>query len=326
MQIANRLIVIGTSTGGLNALHWLLAKLPSGLKATVLVVVHTSPSEDTLLDILSRHTQLPIRYAKDKDQLTAGVVLLAPPNRHMRIESRQIRIAYGPKENFVRPAIDPLFRSAAIECQHHVIGVSLPGDLEDGRVGMEAIKHYGGITLAQDPLETNNPFLENQAKGRVHIDYWLPVSQLATQLVSLVDEPIEDTAAHEVSKWLAIEEKASRQKSFSIEDLQKIGFPSPYGCPECHGVLYELRRGLPLRFRCHTGHTYTAKLLAGYQGRVAEEALWAAIRAFDEQETLNRRMAEQAANTEQVQHYRDIFNKAQINSARLREIILSLTP
>ncbi|MBW5415856.1 chemotaxis protein CheB [Pseudomonas sp. MAG002Y] len=322
MESVDRLIVIGASSGGFNALHWLLAKLPPDLKAGVLVVVHMSPNEQALLDVLSQHCELPIRYAKDMDPLAQGEILLAPPDRHMRVENKKTRIVYGPKENFERPSIDPLFRSAAIEFRENVIGVTLPGDMEDGVLGMEAIKCHGGITLAQDPLEAVSPFMVNNRLDPTYIDYWLPVNQLADKLVSLTYEAVEPS--QQKVAWLATEDQVSKQRSSGIPGLETIGAPSPFSCPECHGVLYEIKQNGLFHFRCHTGHSYSAEILSKSQERLAEEAMWTATRVYDEKEALHIRLAEHARKSGQKecceQHLQEAA-KARSCSARLREMI-----
>jgi two-component system chemotaxis response regulator CheB len=323
METVERVVVIGTSAGGFNALHWLLAKLPPDLNACVLVVVHMSPNEQALLDILSQHTQLPIRYAKDMDPIAQGEILLAPPDRHMRIEHKKVRVVYGPKENFERPSIDPLFRSAAIEFRERVVGVTLPGDLDDGVLGMEAIKCHGGTTLAQDPLEAVSPFMVSNRLDHTHVDYWLPVNQLATQLIDLVSEEIKQFSQEGVASIKA-EDQVSKQRSSGIPGLESIGAPSPFACPECQGVLYEIKQNELFHFRCHTGHAYSAELLAKSQKRLAEEALWTAIRVFDEKEELHLRLAEYAKTNGQTACYekhREYAENARRSSARLREMI-----
>ena len=322
MESVDRLIVIGASSGGFNALHWLLAKLPPDLKASVLVVVHISPNEPALLDILSQHTQLPIRYAKELDPLVQGEILLAPPDRHMRVENRKIRIVYGPKENFERPSIDPLFRSAAIEFRENVIGVTLPGDMEDGVLGMEAIKCHGGITLAQDPLEAVSPFMVNNRLDHTYVDYWLPVNQIAEKLVSLTHETVEPSQQN--VDWIATEDQVSKQRSSGIPGLSSIAESSSFGCPECRGVLFEIKQNGPFHFRCHAGHSYSAEILSKSQERLAEEAMWSATRVFDEKEALHLRLAEQAKKSDQPENYerhRREAGKARQCSARLREMI-----
>jgi len=322
MESVDRLIVIGASAGGFNALHWLLAKLPADIKAGVLVVVHMSPNEQALLDILSQHTQLPIRYAKELDAIVQGEILIAPPDRHMRVENRKIRIVYGPRENFERPSIDPLFRSAAIEFRENVIGVTLPGDMEDGVLGMEAVKCHGGITLAQDPLEAVSPFMVNNRLDHTHVDHWLPINQLAAKLVSLTNEAVEPS--QQDVDWLATEDQVSKQRSSGIPGLEAIGAPSPFGCPECRGVLYEIKQNGQFHYRCHTGHSYSAEMLSKSQERLAEEAMWTATRVYDEKEALHLRLAEQARKNGQLEGYeqhRREAGKARQCSARLREMI-----
>lgn len=285
-----KVIVVGASAGGLSALRWLLGGLPADIPAVVLVVMHVGPFESALPQLLSSHTPLPIRHAQDLDKLEQGQILVAPPDVHMRVENGQVRLIGGPKENFARPAIDPLFRSAAMAYREHAIGVVLTGGLDDGAVGLVAIKAYGGKTLVQDPSEASAPSMPMSALQQVDVDFCLPVSQLSQKLAKLAREP--STASLDVPpSWIGVEEQLLEQAPRGLALLDEFGERSEFVCPECQGGLWEMKGSRPVHFRCHTGHAYSATLLATLQNQMAEEAVWAAIRALTEKAMLHQRLA-----------------------------------
>ena len=131
------IIVIGASAGGVEALITLTATLPPDLKAAVFIVLHIPAQSPSLLpDILNRAGSLKVVSATDNAEIENGHVYVAPPDFHLLIESKHMRVVSGPKENRHRPAIDPLFRSAAAAYGSRVIGVILTGSLDDGTSGV----------------------------------------------------------------------------------------------------------------------------------------------------------------------------------------------
>lgn len=172
------IVVIGASRGGLGAIKQILAAIPKDFSAAVLVAIHTGAHGSQLLSILEPHCKLEIRHALDDDSLVRGRVLIAPPDKHLLVDGPKLRLIKGAKENFSRPAIDPLFRSAAISHRDNVIGVILTGDLDDGTVGLQAVKTCGGVALVQDPLEAIAPSVPSSALHHVNIDGCLPLSLL----------------------------------------------------------------------------------------------------------------------------------------------------
>ncbi len=152
---SKRLIVIGASAGGIEAVGKLLSELPGDLASAVMVVIHiASDSPYVLPGIFQRETRLKLMpHVNDCDAIRPGCVYLAPPDCHMLVNDGHVRLSTGPYENRHRPAIDPLFRSAANARGRNVIGVILTGNLGDGSAGLQAIKQCGGITVVQDPAD-----------------------------------------------------------------------------------------------------------------------------------------------------------------------------
>ncbi|WP_407364404.1 hypothetical protein HKW97_23260 (plasmid) [Pseudomonas luteola] len=204
----------------------------------------------------------------------------------------------------------------------HWLLAKLPPYLKAGVLGMEAAKCHGWITLAQDPLEAVSPFMVNNRLDHTYVDYWLPVNQLAEKLVSLTHEAVEQS--QQDVDWLATEDQVSKQRSSGIPGLEATGAPSPFGYPECRGVLYEIKQNGQFHYRCHTGHSYSAEMLSKSQEWLAEEAMRTATRVYDEKEALHLRLAEQAQKNGPLKSYelhRREAGKARQCSARLREMI-----
>jgi two-component system, chemotaxis family, protein-glutamate methylesterase/glutaminase len=287
------IIVVGTSAGGVEALMKLVGALPGDFPGSVFVVQHTSPDSPNLLaGILARAGQLPARLARDGETFLPSHVYVAPADHHLLLDrGRVTRVTRGPKENRFRPAVDPLFRSAARVYGAGVVGVVLTGGLDDGTAGLLDIKRRGGTAVVQDPRDALYPSMPQSALRHVEVDHCLPVDEIGPLLVRLAGEPAEE-GGYVVSDELDIEVKIALEDKAIDVGVLELGDPSPFACPDCHGVLLRLKMDGPLRFRCHTGHGFTAdSLLSGVTENV-EESLWSAIRSMQEAEMLLRHMAE----------------------------------
>jgi len=294
-----RLIVVGTSTGGLAALRTLCAALPADFPAPILVVMHVGSGTSLLPVILSGSCALSVRHPADGDPIERGTVMVAPPDHHLLVEGDRVRLFRGPKENHVRPAIDPLFRSSAIEHGAKVIGVILTGNLDDGVIGLQAIKAYGGIAIVQDPKEAEAPSMPRNALDYVDVDYCMPLSEIGTALANLVGQPPRQEIADEGSRDREISVMENRfasgnNTSTSEEALDRLGRRSTQTCPECGGSLWEFTASIPTRYRCHTGHAFTTQSLLEVRNRRSEDALWSAVRALHEKHSLLKRSANEA--------------------------------
>jgi two-component system chemotaxis response regulator CheB len=287
------IIVIGASAGGVEALRTLAAALPGDLPATVFVVQHSSPDAPSVLPlILDRAGALPARHPRDGDPFERGHIYIAPPDHHLLLAPEGVlRVTRGPKENRFRPAVDPLFRSAARAYGTRVVGVVLTGGLDDGTAGLLAIKQRGGTAVVQDPYDARVSSMPLSAVTHVKVDHCLPLVEIAPLLVRLAGET-EAERGVPVSDELDIEVKIALENNAVDAGVLGLGAPSSYACPDCHGVLLRLKGAGPMRFRCHTGHAYTAdSLLAGVTENI-DDSLWSSIRALEEAEMLLRRLAE----------------------------------
>lgn len=286
------IIVIGGSAGAIEALGTLVSALPADLPAAVFVVVHV-PAEATsvLPRILSRAGSLPAHHAEDGEPVERGRIYVARPNRHLLIDGERVRLSLGPKENRHRPAVDPLFRTAARAFGPRVIGVVLTGSLDDGTAGLLAIKARGGVAVVQDPDDALYASMPRSARDNVAVDHLLPVAAIGATLARLCRETVEDEVP-------VIENSESLPGGPELSGKELAAGEVPPGqlslftCPECHGVLWESVDGSLVRYRCHTGHAYSAASLLAEQDEKLEEALWAAYRALEENAVLARRVAE----------------------------------
>jgi len=263
------IIVIGASAGGIEALRLIVRDLPKDFAASIFVVLHTAPQSPGILDqILARAGSLPATNATDKEQIQPGRIYVAPPDHHLLIEPGIVRVTKGPKENRFRPAVDPLFRSAAQTYGARVVGIILTGGLDDGTAGLWAVKQLGGTAIVQDPEEAVAPSMPASARRYVKVDYCLPLAEIATLLVRLTGSLAEDVegmpgeeGAPKVSDEMEIEIKIAKEDQAIGVGIRNMGEPSSYACPECHGVLLQLKEANRIRFRCHTGHAYSADSL-----------------------------------------------------------------
>src|SRR5687767_903269 len=305
------IVVVGASAGGIEALRVLIGALPADFSASLFIVVHTSPGAPSMLaDILARSGRLPAITPDDGERIQAGTIYVAPPDRHLLVEPNRVRVTRGPKENRFRPAIDPLFRSAAQTYGPGVAGVILTGYLDDGTAGLWTVKQLGGTAIVQDPADALVPFMPLNAVTHVQVDYCLPVDEIAPVLARLTTEAMEEEGAYHVPKDVEIEVNIAKEQKALEAGVLQLGEPSNYACPECHGVLLQMKEGTLFRFRCHTGHAYSIESLMTDISEKMDDALWNSIRAFEEGELFMRHMAEHLDHGENSQSVESILKRA----------------
>jgi two-component system chemotaxis response regulator CheB len=330
MMRSKHIVVIGASAGGLEALRALVGALDPDFAAPICVVLHTSPQSPGLLDgILTRSGKLEATNAINGERLRPGHIYVAPPDFHLVIEPGIVRVTKGPRENRFRPAIDPLFRSAGQVYGPAAIGVILTGSLDDGTDGLSAIKRLGGCAIVQDPMEALFPSMPQHAIDHVEVDYILPLAQIAPMLVRLTTAALEPAAHAVVPEQIQVEVKIAMEHNPLDAGLERIGKPSDYACPECHGVLLELKDGARTKFRCHTGHAYSIASLLAAIAEGIEDSLWTAVRALEEGQLLMMRMAEHlqsSHNDGQAEQLIDRANEARNQSEAIRKLVMQREP
>jgi two-component system chemotaxis response regulator CheB len=270
------------------------AALSPDFPAPVLVVLHVGEQPSLLPRLLAQVSKLPAAHAVDGQPLRAGHIHVAPPDLHMLVDDDRTVLVRGAKEHHTRPAIDPLFRSAALAHGSDVIGVVLTGRLDDGTAGLQAIKDAGGIAVVQDPDEAIAPSMPASALKYVDVDHCVKLPLIPVLLSSLVAETSPRPVAAAQRERVRHEQHAALQQGDPVQHLDAIGNPSTLACPDCHGTLWEILDARPQRYRCHTGHGFTARTLHEAMTGAGDDALASARRALQERGLLLRRMAEQS--------------------------------
>lgn len=315
------IIVIGASAGGFEAIKQLVASLPPDLDAAIFIVWHMSPEvRGVLPQVLNRYKTILAANAQDNEPIVFNRIYVAPPDRHLILEKGFVRVTRGPKENRFRPAVDPLFRSAAYSYGSQVIGVVLSGALDDGTAGLWTIRSRGGIAVVQDPLDAEVPSMPENALAAVGADYCVPVSEMGLLLVSLSAEPATEPKEvnMEENKKTSLEVRIARQEEVPEEEILQLGVFTPYACPECHGVLSAIREGNIVRYRCHTGHAYSADSLLTSITENIEDTLWSAIRGVEESVILLNNLGDYYADKNQPKLAALYFKKASEAESRAR--------
>ena len=280
----NRVILVGASAGGVGALSELVRGLPADLPAAVFVVLHISPyGKSAMPAILSRAGVLPALHPRDEDPVQEGRIYVAPPDHHLILEDGRVRLSHGPSENAQRPAVDVLFRSGAQSYGRRAVAVVLTGNLDDGTAGLAVVKRHGGIVVVQDPADADYPSMPLSAIENVEVDHVAPLADIPRLLVDLVGQPVNEASPD-------TEGRDMKEEIELGDDPEEKGAPSDLTCPACGGSLRESRVETVVHFRCRTGHAYSPETLLAKQTDVVEEALWAAMRALEENAALARRM------------------------------------
>jgi two-component system chemotaxis response regulator CheB len=285
------IVVVGASAGGVPALETLVSALPAGLDAAIFVVLHLWAHAESLLPhILSRAGSLPAVHPKDRDVVETGRIYAAPPDRHLLLTDSMMRVVRGPRENMHRPAIDVLFRSAAMTYGPRVIGVLLTGADDDGAAGLKIIKERGGIAVVQDPADSAHPQMPESALRAAGPDFVLPLREIGRVVCDLVSGAIQLPERATVPEEPTDEVFKKGERGERV-DISLLGAPSAFSCPDCNGTLWELQDGDVVSYRCRVGHGFSAGSMAEAQNSAVERALWEAVRVLDESASTSRRIA-----------------------------------
>lgn len=255
------------------------------LAAPIFIVLHIGARPSSLPKLLNASGRIHAKHAEDHEPIRPGYIYIAPPDRHMTVGDGCVRLTRGPKENWARPAIDPLFRSAAENYGSTAIGVILTGQLNDGTTGLGEIKRFGGVTVVQDPKDAEYPDMPRSAAAHVTVDYCLPLADIPGLLNQLVAEG-QTAMATTTSRFL--------EKGRTMSDAKELERPITVTCPDCGGALRRHEIGTMIEYRCHIQHVYTAEVLAEAQFDQMEKLLRAAERSVNERAEYCRQMAERA--------------------------------
>jgi two-component system chemotaxis response regulator CheB len=311
------LVVLGASAGGVEAVSAVASRLEPDFPAPICVVVHTSPDFPSMLaGLVARAGVLPAELASSGTPLVAGKIVVPPADHHLLIEPGRLQTSRGPKENRTRPAVDPLFRSAAQVYGPRVIGVVLTGGLDDRTAGLWTIKQMGGIAIVQDPADAVAPSMPEHALNHVAVDHCVALAEIGPLLNRLVRESVHERSIRP-SAATSAEVSIARGLDAMEAGVEKLGTPSIFACPECHGVLIEVAEGGRTRYRCHTGHA------AVREDEKVEQALYNAMRALEERQMLLEQLAGQEPDPQRAARLGDDHARARDAVATVRDLIRS---
>lgn len=319
------IVVIGASAGGVSALQKLFAQLSGSLEASFFVVLHLAPqSHSVLAELLNRAGPLEAKTAVDGEPIQPSKIYVAPPDAHLLVKSGYVHLHKGPRENRHRPAIDPLFRSAAVAYNSQVVGIVLTGLLDDGTSGLLAIKRCGGIAIAQHLADAEYPDMPQSAILTGQVDHQVPIQQMGALIKDLVQTPASEIEA--IPKDIAMEVKIAEKTMSNIALENNLGQLVPISCPDCGGPLWSLKTDMVRRYRCHVGHGFTAKALLASQDSTLEQALWIAMRTLEERANLSKMMAEdelRRGRGKSAQVYQEQADMYRTNAQVIRRLLAS---
>lgn len=322
----HNIIVIGTSAGGLEASDELVGHLPDDIPAAIFIVQHMAPQNTgvALLHRLGKYRSFHCALARNGETFRAGRIYICPADYHLLVKKNLVLVTKGARENRYRPGIDPLFRSAAATHGPHVIGVLLTGVLDDGTAGLMAVKKCGGITIVQDPKEAAYPEMPQSALTNVGVTHCVPLSEISTLLEKYAHEkPGKDKS---IPDSIRIEAGIAERVLSDVAQVSGLGEQVPYNCPNCGGVLWEMTGAGSLRYRCHTGHSFTAKALITSQTEKIEETLWVSLRMFEERKNLLNKLANNEKYPHLKRSYVEQAKGTEIHIERIRAMLLAESP
>jgi two-component system, chemotaxis family, protein-glutamate methylesterase/glutaminase len=317
------IVVAGASAGGLGAFVSLIRQLPEDFPAPLLLVQHISAdaSGNILLDALNKCGTLKCLHAANGLQIRPGHVYLALSDHHIMVEKNgELLITKGAQENRYRPAIDPLFRSAAVAFGNKVTGILLTGYLDDGTAGLIAIQRCGGTCIIQDPKDAEYPDMPNNALNQLQVDYCVPIAEMGALLTKLITKKShrQKSIPNDITK----EAKIAERVLSDVAAVNSLGEQVPFNCPGCGGVLWKMNKGPSLRYRCHTGHSYTAAILLAEQTKKIEETMWTALRMFEERRNLLTTIAKEGKGASS-RTAAERAKLSQVHIDRIRAVLLA---
>jgi two-component system chemotaxis response regulator CheB len=279
------IVVVGSSAGGIPALLAMAKSLPGDYDASIFIVQHLSPDAESILpQMMSRAGPLPASHPSDGEAFEPGHIYIAPPDHHMLVEKDRILVKRGPKENLFRPSVDALFRSAGYMYGPRVVGIVLSGYLNDGSSGLWTVKRMGGVAVVQDPKEALYRDMPAHVLEYVDVDHMVRVSEIGPLLerISQVEALARTEVTPEIMERIQAEVIIAAQGNAYEMGVLKMGEVVPLSCPECHGALVRIDEGPAVRFRCHTGHAFSADALLASITEAVEDTLWQVTNRIEE--------------------------------------------
>jgi two-component system, chemotaxis family, protein-glutamate methylesterase/glutaminase len=273
--MARDIIVIGASAGGVTALKTLFHDFNPNVPVSIFVALHFPPNAVSMLpDILGLQTPMSVSHALDGEPIRPGHVYVAPPDHHLVVEFGHMHLTRGPKENRSRPAVNPLFRSAALAYGERVIGIVMSGILDDGTAGLWEIKRRGGIAVVQSPDDAEWKQMPNSAIANVRVDYQESAAKIGELLSSLISG-------------------VSKRSKIDVESV--MSERTHLTCPDCRGPIERSRLGNLTEYHCRIGHVYSEQSMLAAHEEAEERALWSAVEMLEEGADLDEELKDKAS-------------------------------
>lgn len=319
-------ITIGASSGGVEALIQVAAGLPEDLPAAVFAVLHFPEGAPSALpNILNRAGPLKAAHPEDGDPVENGRIYVAPPSFHLLVEEGRVRLTRGPKENRHRPAVDPLFRTAAVAYGTRVVGVVLTGARDDGSAGLLAVKRRGGVAVVQDPDEALFSGMPESALRYADVDHCLPLEKIPSLLDRLAREEAKEEGAYPMPDDMELESKIAGLDPSTINSDERPGELSSFTCPDCSGPLFQIEDGQLVRYRCRVGHAYTADGALDEKSEALENALYVALNTLEESASMANRLASRSRTLSQnsaARRFEERAENARRQAKTIRQVLL----
>jgi two-component system chemotaxis response regulator CheB len=318
-------VVIGASAGGVPALQSVLAGLPGDYRGSIFIVLHMGASDRSTLDrILQRSTPLPVTQVHERESIVKpGHIYVARPDYHLVLEGNHVCLTRGPRESRFRPAIDALFRSAAYVHTTRAVGVILSGSLDDGAAGLWWIKNRGGTAIVQSPLDALFSAMPESALEYTVADHVLNAAEIGPLLGELSMKPASEDPHLAASRELEVEVRIAKEGRGMQAGVLDLGEFTPYTCPECHGILVQLKEGGVPRFRCHTGHAYSINTLLAEVTEYVEEALWNSLRSIEESAMLLTHLAKHVREMRNDESLAKLLDEKSRDTLRRADVVRS---
>lgn len=290
------IVTIGASAGGLNAISEVVLQFTEDLDIAVFVVLHLAKvgMGNFLIHRLQKYSTFSCVIPQGGEKIEAGHIYIAPPDTHLLMKGDEIVLGHGPAENRWRPSIDVLFRSAAANYGNRVIGIILTGYLNDGTIGMLAIKKGGGVCIVQNPNHAEFPDMPLSVLESMEVDYCVSLKEMGETILRIIKEAEPKNTA--VQQEVQLEAQMNEKVSITIDSLARLGERSLFSCPDCGGGLWEINENNKTRYRCHVGHAYSEKNLLVKQGESLEGTLWIALRIMEERRALLMKISSEETN------------------------------
>ncbi|MEZ0341012.1 chemotaxis protein CheB [Mycobacterium sp. pV006] len=309
----------------MEALSKVAAGLPADLPFAVLMALHLpSTGTSVLAQILDRRGPLRAVAAEDGTVLEPGRIYVAVPGRHLLTQDHRIVLSQGPTENGHRPALNAMFRSVAVAFGSHAIGVLLSGVLDDGVLGLAAIRSRGGVTVCQTPSDAAFPAMPSHALQAGVVDHTATAQEMGALVAALCTRDLQPES-HPPDLYMELENRIAMADQLTAGiAAENLGPAAGFTCPDCNGSLHEVGDG---RYRCQVGHAWSADaLLSACDGEV-QRALWLAVRSLHEKSRLAHLLAEKAVSAAVRDRYIALAEESDKAAAVLRErLAVSETP